>query len=131
MCPSPFPIHRHLDTGAHWLIFVAGSRQVADDQRGRRVIVEEDTEKKLEEPPMYRVLLHNDDFTTMEFVVEVLQRVFNKALSEATKIMLSVHNRGSGVCGVYPAQIAETKVDAVHQLARQNDFPLRCSIEET
>ena len=104
---------------------------MADDQRGRRVIVEEDTEKKLEEPPMYRVLLHNDDFTTMEFVVEVLQRVFNKALSEATKIMLSVHNRGSGVCGVYPAQIAETKVDAVHQLARQNDFPLRCSIEET
>ena len=104
---------------------------MADDQRERRVIVEEDTEKKLEEPPMYRVLLHNDDFTTMEFVVEVLQRVFNKALSEATKIMLSVHNRGSGVCGVYPAQIAETKVDAVHQLARQNDFPLRCSIEET
>ena len=104
---------------------------MADDQPGRRIIVEEETENELKEPPMYRVLLHNDNFTTMEFVVEVLQRVFYKALSEATKIMLSVHNRGSGTCGVYPAQIAETKVDAVHQLAWQNGFPLRCSIEET
>jgi len=79
---------------------------------------------------MYRVLLINDDYTTMEFVVEVLRTVFKKSTGEATRIMLNVHNAGVGLCGVYPHEIAETKVDAVHTLARENGFPLRCTMEK-
>ncbi|ABK15745.1 ATP-dependent Clp protease adaptor protein ClpS [Syntrophobacter fumaroxidans MPOB] len=80
---------------------------------------------------MYRVLLHNDDYTTMEFVVEILQSVFHKSPSEATRIMLLVHKSGTGVCGVFTAEVAETKVELVHHLARKNGFPLQCSMEET
>jgi Uncharacterized conserved protein len=87
-------------------------------------------EEELEEPPMYKVLLHNDDYTTMEFVVEILKTVFHKSEEEATRIMLHVHYNGIGICGVYPAEIAETKVEIVHSLARQHGFPLRCSMEE-
>ena len=94
----------------------------------------EDLESKVEEditePPMYKVLLHNDDYTTMEFVVEILQRVFYKQPAEATRIMLNVHRNGTGVCGIYTAEIAETKVELVHHLARKNGFPLQCSMEE-
>ena len=92
--------------------------------------IQEKDREKLKEPRMNKVLLHNDDYTTMEFVVEVLQHVFKKPRFEATKIMLNVHNHGIGVCGVYPAEIAELKVDTVHNLARCNGFPLRCSLEE-
>lgn len=89
-----------------------------------------DIEEELEEPPMYKVLLHNDDYTTMEFVVEILQRVFNKSPGEATHIMLMVHRNGIGVCGIYTAELAETKVELVHHLARKNGFPLQCTMEE-
>jgi ATP-dependent Clp protease adaptor protein ClpS len=82
------------------------------------------------EPPQYRVLLHNDDYTTMEFVVEILMYVFNQSAEAAAKIMLNVHQKGIGVCGVYPFEIAETKVDTVHNLARESGFPLRCSMEQ-
>jgi ATP-dependent Clp protease adaptor protein ClpS len=92
--------------------------------------LESGVEEDLEEPPMYKVLLHNDDYTTMEFVVEILQRVFHKSPVEATHIMLNVHRNGIGVCGVYTAEIAETKVEMVHHLARENGFPLQCSMEE-
>jgi ATP-dependent Clp protease adaptor protein ClpS len=91
---------------------------------------ESETEEDLDEPPMYKVLLHNDDYTTMEFVVEVLQKVFHKSPAEATRIMLLVHKSGTGVCGVYTAEMAETKVEMVHHLARKNGFPLQCSMEE-
>ena len=91
--------------------------------------VEEQIEEDLEEPPLYRVLLHNDDYTTMQFVVEVLVVVFNKSMHEATRIMLNVHQKGVGVCGVYPLEIAETKVNTVESLARENGFPLKCSME--
>jgi ATP-dependent Clp protease adaptor protein ClpS len=94
------------------------------------VITRTRTEKKLKPPPLYRVLLHNDDYTTMEFVVQVLQSVFDHPEAEATQIMLHVHRKGIGVAGVYPHEIAETKIEQVHSLAKANEYPLRCSMEE-
>ena len=88
------------------------------------------SENEAREPDRFRVLLHNDDYTTMDFVVEILMRVFKKPEPEATRIMLAVHNDGVGVCGVYTAEMAETKVDLVHRLAREAGYPLRCSMEE-
>jgi ATP-dependent Clp protease adaptor protein ClpS len=87
-------------------------------------------EEELKEPRRFRVILHNDDYTTMEFVVQVLMLVFKKSEEEATQIMLQVHNNGMGVCGVYTAEVAETKVSMVARLARNAGFPLRCSMEE-
>ncbi len=81
------------------------------------------------EPSMYRVLLHNDDYTSMEFVVDILQFVFNKSAKEAILIMLKVHNEGIGLCGVYTYEIAETKVDTVQVLTREREFPLKCTME--
>ncbi len=85
---------------------------------------------ELSEPPLFRVLLHNDNYTTMDFVVQVLETVFNKKPAEATQIMMNVHKKGMGVCGVYPVEVAETKVALVHHLARENNYPLKCSMEE-
>lgn len=85
---------------------------------------------ELKEPAQFRVLLHNDDYTTMDFVVQVLEVVFAKQPAEAMKIMLNVHRNGIGVCGVYTAEIAETKVAMVHHLASEHKFPLKCSMEE-
>ena len=79
---------------------------------------------------MYKVLLHNDDYTTMEFVVEVLMFVFHKSVEDATQIMMNVHRKGVGVCGIYPFHIAETKVDTVLKLARENGHPLKCTMEK-
>jgi ATP-dependent Clp protease adaptor protein ClpS len=81
-------------------------------------------------PRLYKVLLHNDDYTTMEFVLEVLEGIFAKSPAEAFSIMMHVHESGIGVCGAYPFEIAETKVDLVHGRARENGFPLRASMEE-
>ncbi|MBT8365041.1 MAG: ATP-dependent Clp protease adapter ClpS [Deltaproteobacteria bacterium] len=88
-----------------------------------------DSEIDVEEPPMYKVMLLNDDYTTMEFVVEVLVYVFQKSAEEATRIMLNVHRSGVGVCGLYPYEVAETKVNTVESLARENGFPLKCIME--
>ncbi|MEW6672930.1 MAG: ATP-dependent Clp protease adapter ClpS [Thermodesulfobacteriota bacterium] len=82
------------------------------------------------DPPMFRVLLHNDDFTTMDFVVQILMQVFHKTLEEATRIMLNVHRKGIGLCGVYVYEVAETKVDTVHSLAREHQYPLKCTMEK-
>ncbi len=82
------------------------------------------------EPDMYKVLLHNDDYTTMEFVVHVLVQVFRKSIDEATRIMLNVHERGIGVCGLYTFEIAETKVDLVTRMARENGHPLKRTMEK-
>jgi|SRR5579863_311168 len=81
-------------------------------------------------PPLYKVLLLNDDYTPMEFVVELLKAVFNKEHAEATRIMLHVHQNGMGVAGVYPFEIAETKVKMVEELARQSEYPLKCTMEK-
>lgn len=84
---------------------------------------------RVDEPPLFRVLMHNDDYTTMDFVVRVLRTVFHKSAAEAEHIMLSIHHKGIGHCGVYPFAVAETKVHKVHALAREEGFPLRCSLE--
>jgi len=81
-------------------------------------------------PALYKVMMHNDDYTTMEFVLEVLRDVFRKPASEAEKIMLTIHFQGVGHCGTYPFAIAETKADQVRLRARKSGFPLRCSLEE-
>jgi ATP-dependent Clp protease adaptor protein ClpS len=81
-------------------------------------------------PRLFRVLLHNDDYTTMNFVVGILMQVFSKTGDEAAAIMLAVHRRGVGQCGVYPLEMAETKVADVHRRARAAGFPLRCTLEE-
>lgn len=85
---------------------------------------------EIREPRRYRVLLHNDDYTTMEFVVDILVGIFRKTPEEATAIMLAVHREGLGSCGVYTEEVAETKVAQVHDRARKAGFPLRCSMEE-
>ena len=91
--------------------------------------VRSETDQEVDEPPMYRVMLLNDDYTTMEFVVEVLVYVFQKSAEEATRIMLNVHRSGVGVCGIYPFEIAETKVETVDNLSRENGYPLKCIME--
>lgn len=88
------------------------------------------TEDAVKEPEMYRVILHNDHYTTMEFVVEILEIVFHLSMMEATRIMLDVHKRGKGFVGLFPYDIAATKVTQVSQLARQRDFPLKCTMEK-
>ncbi|MBI3442057.1 MAG: ATP-dependent Clp protease adapter ClpS [Proteobacteria bacterium] len=88
------------------------------------------TRAKLQKPAMYRVLLLNDDFTPMDFVVHVLERFFSKNKQEATEIMLQVHRRGVGVCGVYTYEVAETKVNLVMDYARKNEHPLQCTMEK-
>ena len=103
-----------------------GDRPFEDSDSG--VVTE--TEKELKNPAMYRVLLHNDDYTTMEFVVEVLQGVFHKTPADATQIMLHIHRSGIGVAGVYTHEVAETKVAIVEAMARQHEFPLKCTMEE-
>lgn len=88
------------------------------------------SEKDIAHPPMYKVLLHNDDYTTMEFVVDVLIKIFGKSLEKATEIMLNVHRKGRGLCGIYTREIAETKVDTVHKLAREHGYPLKSTMEK-
>lgn len=89
-----------------------------------------DIDEETTEPPMYKVLLHNDDFTTKEFVVHILVSIFSKTLDVATKLMWEVHRNGVGVAGIYPLEIAETKVNVVSMTARENGFPLQLTLEK-
>lgn len=91
---------------------------------------EESVELALRKPSNYRILLHNDDYTTMEFVMDILIEFFQKSTEEAYDIMIVVHEKGIGSCGVYTEEVAETKVSQVHEKARRAGFPLRCSMEE-
>ncbi len=88
------------------------------------------TRPKTKKPSMYKVLMLNDDYTPMEFVVHVLERFFGKGYEEATRIMLHVHQRGVGICGVFPYEVAETKVTQVMDFARQHQHPLQCTLEK-
>lgn len=88
------------------------------------------TKAKPQKPSMYKVLLLNDDFTPMDFVVHVLERFFSKNIQEATEIMMNVHRKGVGVCGVYTYEVAETKVSQVLDCARQHEHPLQCTLEK-
>ena len=90
----------------------------------------EKVEEGLKEPGMYRVLLLNDDYTTQDFVVEILITVFHKAPVDATRIMLDVHKKGRGIVGLYPFDIASTKVKQVKEMSRQREFPLKCVMEK-
>lgn len=81
-------------------------------------------------PPMYKVILHNDDYTSMEFVVQILVSVFGKSLEKATQMMLNIHNKGKEICGIYPRQIAETKVETVSIMATNKGFPLKSTMEK-
>jgi ATP-dependent Clp protease adaptor protein ClpS len=93
------------------------------------VITETRREQRVARPRMYRVLMHNDDYTTREFVVEVLRGVFHHSEAEAVRIMLHVHHNGVGVAGVFTREVAETKVQLVDELAREHEYPLRMSME--
>jgi len=89
-----------------------------------------ETEKKLDEPKMFKVILHNDHYTTMDFVIEVLMKIFHMPAAQATQIMLDVHKKGAGICGVFTYDIAVTKVFQVHDMAKSQGFPLKSSFEE-
>ena len=93
--------------------------------------IDEQTDEEIKEPSMYRVVLHNDHYTTMEFVVYVLQKVFHKNMQEATNIMLDVHKKGRGTVGVFTYDEASSKASQVMLLAKEAEFPLKCTVEET
>jgi ATP-dependent Clp protease adaptor protein ClpS len=95
----------------------------------RAVRVAEKTRVQVERPRRYRVLMHNDDYTTMDFVVAELRTVFKRSLGDSVRIMLKIHREGVGLCGVYSVQVAETKIALVHRDAQEAGFPLRCSME--
>jgi ATP-dependent Clp protease adaptor protein ClpS len=102
----------------------------SDSNAGNQSKVQIKTKEKVATPALFTVLMHNDDYTTMEFVVEVLRDIFRKPSTEAEKIMLTIHFQGVGYCGVFPYAIAESKVDQARLKARKAGFPLRCSLEE-
>ena len=101
----------------------------AETNKEERSGVATKSKEKLQAPRMYKVLMHNDDYTTMEFVVLVLQKFFQKNHAESQSIMLEVHNKGYGICGVYTYEVAESKVAKVIKYARENGHPLKCSTE--
>jgi len=97
---------------------------------GGKTDVATKTKPKVQRPARWRVLMLNDDYTPMEFVVHILQNYFHKDQQAATQIMLHVHQKGVGVCGIYPYEVAEAKVTQVHNLARENQHPLQCTLEK-
>jgi ATP-dependent Clp protease adaptor protein ClpS len=99
----------------------------ADRQTDGEIL--ERTKQETKKPQLYKVMLLNDDYTTMDFVVEVLETIFHKQPAEAFRIMMMVHTQGKGLCGVYPHEVAETKVEAVLDAAREHGFPLRAAME--
>ena len=117
-----------------WIIRLSGGNGDADGRPGEpddgRGLAVEEARPKLKKPPLFRVVLLNDDYTPMEFVVQVLELIFAMDRPKATRIMLEVHTKGKGVCGVFTYEIAETKVAQVSSFAEQNQHPLMCTLEE-
>jgi ATP-dependent Clp protease adaptor protein ClpS len=117
-------------------VLAAGSDGDGDDERGGvgdgegQVGLATRTRTRPKKPSQYKVLMLNDDYTPMEFVVMVLKRFFRMDLEQATRVMLHVHQKGVGVCGVYPYEVAETKVNQVMDCARENQHPLQCTLEK-
>ena len=107
-----------------------GSMPMDEFQHDGGVVEETESTTKLERPPLYKVLIHNDDFTPMEFVVFILQTIFNHGENDAVRLMLDVHRKGIGLAGVFTFEVAEMKVDKVTSLAQANEFPLLCTMEE-
>ncbi|MCC5811990.1 MAG: ATP-dependent Clp protease adapter ClpS [Ectothiorhodospiraceae bacterium] len=105
---------------------------MSDERRGQNDdgLVVQEAKPKLKRPPLYKVILLNDDYTPMEFVVEILETFFGMDRSKATQVMLQVHTRGHGVCGVFSRDVAETKVEQVNDYSRQHQHPLLCTMEE-
>ncbi|HET7175832.1 MAG TPA: ATP-dependent Clp protease adapter ClpS [Gammaproteobacteria bacterium] len=105
------------------------SEERSDEEQRQGLLVDE-AKPRIKRPPLYKVVLLNDDYTPMEFVVEILQNFFHMDRSKATQIMLHVHTRGKGVCGVFPYEIAETKAALVNDYSRKHQHPLLCTLEE-
>jgi ATP-dependent Clp protease adaptor protein ClpS len=107
----------------------SGDRDADQDGEGQAGVATK-TRAKPKKPSQYKVLMLNDDYTPMEFVVMVLKRFFGMDLEQATRVMLHVHQKGVGVCGIFPYEVAETKVNQVMDFARQNQHPLQCTLEK-
>ena len=119
------------DNAWHMICMAAMSNtRKSDDDGGTGTGVALKTRPKTKKPALYKVLMLNDDYTPMEFVVHVLERFFSKSHQEATQIMLHVHRRGVGICGVYTFEVAETKVNQVIDYARRHQHPLQCTLEK-
>ncbi len=103
---------------------------MSDQQQRPDLEILERPSREVKEPELFRVILHNDDYTTMDFVMEILETTFHKSPAEAYRVMMGVHLTGRGMAGVYPFEVAETKVENVHESARANNFPLHASLEE-
>ncbi len=101
-----------------------------DDDDDSDIGIKLETRTKTKRPPLYKVMILNDDYTPMEFVVIVLKRFFKMDMEEATRVMLHVHQKGVGICGIFPYEVAETKVHQVMDFARQNQHPLQCTLEK-
>ena len=126
---SPSTFAKPLAARAHQHAGPGKDRSEDDDGEGQVGVVTK-TRPRTKKPSLYRVLLLNDDYTPMEFVVLIVEQVFNKSREEATSIMWHVHNEGVGECGVYPYEVAETKVTQVMDAARRNSHPLQCVMEK-
>ncbi len=102
-----------------------------NEQHGNYDLAVEEARPKIKQPPLYRVVLINDDFTPMEFVVDILETIFGMERTRATQVMLEVHTKGKGICGIFNFEIAETKVAQVMSIAKQQQHPLLCTMEES
>lgn len=133
LLPAPRPFDMNFGSAAEKCAFYAAGEDDADDGRDdgeSEIGVSTKTRTKPKKPSQYKVLLLNDDYTPMEFVVAVLKRFFNMNMEEATQVMLHVHQKGVGVCGIFTYEVAETKVTQVMDAARENQHPLQCTLEK-
>ena len=120
---------KKVEIGQKVNLSVIRMEQENDDGGQGDVLTKNPVKIQPKKPKLFKVLLHNDDYTTMEFVIYVLQKCFSKSLDEAQEIMLKVHHSGVGVCGIYTYEIAESKTSKVHQISKENGHPLRCTFE--